>query len=216
MRRIHRPVAPRPTVFPAMLPAMLLAMLLAVPVLHAPAAFAQERPVKIGYIDIEEINRNYSKIINAVELLNDVLEQRQKELDIFYARVEEAHEKAEEKRQQLEEGGAGAPTRTEVRNLELDAQELARQYRQQFDDRALVFEQAKNEILYPILVEVTEAVREVGDNGGYSVIIKKDLARYSNPKNDVTGQVLRILEQNAAADREEERERLESIEARID
>lgn len=166
------------------------------------AAFAQRKPVKIGFVDIKRVNEDYTKIKKSVELLNDAFLQRQNELDAIWARVKESRAKFEELEAQNQrakaEGKEGVPE-SQLSAARTEAAELDRDYRNEFRLRSTRFETTKEELLYPRLIEVADAVKKVGEDGHYSIILKKEVTRFAASKNDVTSQVLQILESGAKA-----------------
>lgn len=168
------------------------------------AALAQRKPVKIGFVDIKRVNEEYSKIEKAVELLNDTFLQRQRELDAIWAKVKELRAKVEkleaEDKNAKAEGKEGVPE-SQLNAARTEAAELDREYRNEFRLRSTRFETTKEELLYPRLIEVADAVKKVGEDGHYSVILKKEVTRYAASKNDVTSQVLQILESGAKVSR---------------
>lgn len=163
-------------------------------------AHAQSKAVKIGYVDIERVNKEYTKIQSAVDLLNDTYVQRQEELDAMYEGVKKAKEEydnlVEEDRRLKGQGAEGVPE-SKLSAAQKTAAEKDRDYRREYQVRSNRFDTTKEELLYPRLIEVAAAVKKVGESGGYSVILKKEVTRFAASRNDVTSQVLSILETKA-------------------
>ncbi len=176
-----------------------IAILLAL-VFPVTPAHAQSKAVKIGYVDIERINKEYSKIKSAVDLLNDTYVQRQEELDAMYEGVKKAREEydnlVKEDQRLKKEGGEGVPE-SQLSAAQKTAAQKDQDYRREYQVRSNRFDTTKEELLYPRLIEVAMAVKKVGEDGGYSVILKKEVTRFAASRNDVTSQVLSMLEAKA-------------------
>lgn len=143
---------------------------------------------KFALIDMEYILKNIPAYERANEQLNQISKRWQSEVEALALEAQTLYKNyqseavflSEEQKIQKEE---------EIVSKEKEAQELKRQY---FGPEGELFKKRES-LMAPIQDEIYNAVKEISDTKGYSVIIDRASAGsiiYASPKIDISNEVL--------------------------
>jgi len=147
---------------------------------------AQEM-LKVGFVDLERVRDEYQAYQSALAQIKATKEQEQTDLDEMVANFDK-----QVKNYELKEGLI--PEEEQKNELE----ELKRKYESLAETHQTMSRQLEaksRQALKPLLDQMKTAIEQVSASQNYHLIFwKKDLA-YSDPRLDITDQVLAVLNQ---------------------
>jgi outer membrane protein len=152
-----------------------------------PAARAEE--LKVGYVNVGKLFDGYERTQRSDAVLEQKGKQKEAQLE---GRINEL-QKLRESLELLNEEAHEARRR----DIEMKADELQR-FRQH---TAQDLRQERDAIAQGILADIQRVVREYGKANGFSLIIDERLVLYGQAGHDVTDEVLKLLNQQAAKPR---------------
>lgn len=151
----------------------------------ASVSYAQQNVLKLGFIDVDEVMKNWKKYQNTINQVKDLylkkrtelLEQKQslqKEFESFDLQKELMPEDSVKKRMQ------------ELMMERKDYEDMIKRNAQEFQE-----EQSKR--LDPLVDEIKKVVETIAKRENYSFIWPKNIVFYCDPKFDLTQQVIQEL-----------------------
>jgi Skp family chaperone for outer membrane proteins len=153
--------------------------------LAAPVVGAAE-PLNVGFVDLSRIRKEYRDYQTAVQSIQSIREEEQKDLDEMSGDFD-----AKVRRYEIKDG---LHENEDEKNKELEALrrdwDLLTEHKMQ-KDREL--ELKSQETLAPFIDRIRDAITTVSKNNGKHLIFKKQDLAYSDERLDITDLVLRAL-----------------------
>jgi len=146
--------------------------------------------MKIGIVNAARLLEEAPQAQAETELLNKEFSSRQNELMATQKELEELQNR-------LARDGA-IMSEAERKRIGLDVLSRQRDLRRKQDDMRQDFTMRRNDVIGSLQVVIGDVIRNVGDIGGYDIIFFEAIA-YSNPKLDITDEVLKVLQKKVSA-----------------
>ncbi len=162
--------------------------LLAVICILSLAGRAQETSgtLKIGVLDLDRIMTESAFIRRTVESVQDEVKKEQESINDQLNRYKILSESYEQQKTILTE------EQKQSRRKEIDDLKIAIEEQQDKVNR--IIKRSERRLLEPTLARVVEAIREVGKQGGYDLILKNDSVLYGSARVGVTDAVINMIE----------------------
>jgi outer membrane protein len=148
-------------------------------------AFAQQ---KIGWIDSQEIMKQYPDAVEAQGKLDALVAQWQSEINKKQAEFQQEADDYQKRRLVLPEQ-AQIQEENKLSDMQKQIADLRNKH---FGPNGDLYQQ-QNAIMKPVQEKILQAIQEVAKDGDYDYVFDKSgqvLLMYSNPKYDLTQQVL--------------------------
>jgi len=162
--------------------------LLAIICILSLAGRAQETSgtLKIGVLDLDRIMTESAFIRRTVESVQDEVKKEQESINDQLNRYKILSESYEQQKTILTE------EQKQSRRKEIDDLKIAIEEQQDKVNR--IIKRSERRLLEPTLARVDEAIREVGKQGGYDLILKNDSVLYGSARVGVTDAVINMIE----------------------
>ncbi|MBK9133643.1 MAG: OmpH family outer membrane protein [Betaproteobacteria bacterium] len=160
-------------------------------VLAAPAAWAQDGVVKIGYVNSERVLRESAPARTAQGKLEGEFGKREKEVAELAARLKAAADK-------LDKDGPTLPEAERLRrqrDLVEQDRDLTRKRREFQED----LNQRRNEELAGLVERANKIIRQIAEQEKFDIILQE--AIYAGARVDITDKVIRALNAQPASGR---------------
>jgi outer membrane protein len=147
---------------------------------------------RIAYIDVQRVLARSAAGVAAREQLEREKAAMQKDVDGKRAEVEKLREEIEKK---------GALLSIEARREKQETYERkVRELRRLADDYRMELERKEQGLLQKVLVDISGVVERVGKQKGFLLIVEKRGAAvlYGSPEADLTDEIIRAYDQEAA------------------
>lgn len=149
--------------------------------------FAQESiALKIGFVDIDKLMMESTVIRRMVDSVQDEVKKEQENMTDKMTRYKVFTETYEQQKSILTE------EQRQSRRKEID--ELKLSIEEQQDKVNRIIKRSERRLLEPTLARVDEAIKAVGKEGGYDLILKSDAVLYGKENGNVTNQVMGMIE----------------------
>ncbi len=152
-------------------------------------AYAQ---TKVGYVDVDRVTRKAKAVNQAMDSVQSDIETLQKQID--------------EKRQQIRDLEADVQRSEGViaaSEIEKKRKEIAR-LRNELDDLAYRAERKAREldatVFEPLMKRILFAIQDVAKENKYDIILRGEAVLYGSTGADITDEVIRKLNEQAAAE----------------
>ena len=150
------------------------------------ASFAvSAQTLKIGYVNSERVLREAEPAKRAQAKLEAEFGKREKDLNDQNASLRAQAEKLDKDSPTLSEAEKTRRQR-ELVELDRDLQRKHREFQEDLNNR-------KNEELSSVAERANRAIKAIGDNEHYDVILQDQLVIYFSPKVDITQKVIDAL-----------------------
>jgi outer membrane protein len=151
-------------------------------VLGLSSSFAQERSIKIGYIDIQ-------RVISESQAGKRARDRFQAQVKKAEADILKERQDIERLRSDLEKKGPLLKDE-ERRNLEADLQKRSVNLQRSMSDHQQDLQVKNNEMMSDILKELEKIVNEVGKAEKFTLILERSQILYSDQGIDITSKVI--------------------------
>jgi len=150
--------------------------------------FAQESitTLKIGFVDIDKLMMESTVIRRMVDSVQDEVKKEQENMTDKMTRYKVFTETYEQQKSILTE------EQRQSRRKEID--ELKLSIEEQQDKVNRIIKRSERRLLEPTLARVDEAIKAVGKEGGYDLILKSDAVLYGKENCNITNQVMSMIE----------------------
>jgi len=137
---------------------------------------AQTKPVRLGYINTQEL----LAAMPEVKAADTKMEQKQQEIEKQLKDLYEEHQRL------MKEYEAGLKTYTEMAKAakEQEIQALIGRIRQYEATANQSMQKAKEELYTPILAKARQAIKAVGDENGFTYIFDASALLYTSPTGE--------------------------------
>lgn len=152
-------------------------------VLAGVAAPAWAAEFKIGFVEVERINRESAPAERASKILEKEFAPRAQELQRREAQIKTLQGQLEKEGMTMSENDRRAKEQ-ELARMGLDFQRLQREYREDLNLR-------RNQELSSLFERANKAIRQIAESEKYDLILQD--AVYRNPRIDITDKVLKAL-----------------------
>ncbi len=152
---------------------------------------AAQRPLKIGYVDVDLARTRSQTIQNAIKAVEDQLKQREGEIETLLREYQRARDQLQTTRTVLSEEQVRAEERKiqaqrdQIENLRL---EVERQWRR-----------SATEVIEPAVDRILEAIKRVAKANGYDLVLRSDVVLFGVDGIDLTPLVVQDLDRSAPA-----------------
>lgn len=147
-------------------------------------SYAQSNDGKMGYVDISRLFDSYYKTKEYDEVLNGKHTAFQEEVKGKVDEIKEKESKlvllADDKKAELE---------TEIETMRTTLLEFDRQKKTDLTKE-------RNEKIQELLLEIEDIISTYAEKENYSVILNDKVLIYGNPALELTGEILKILNEN--------------------
>ena len=158
---------------------------------------AAENNFKLGVVDTQGVFEQFTKAQEANELLKTAEERLRSQLDSIQQEIATMEERLSKQKLFL-----GAPE-TETLQADIRLKRQVLQSELEMGQESLLAK--RDELLAPLTQEIESLLQQVGESGGYSLILEKRLVTlYVDPKYDLTEQVVTLL--NEAYEKEKSKD----------
>ncbi len=158
------------------------------------AAHAQQ--LQIGYVDMKEVLDNAPQVVAGREKLDQEFRPRNDAIEAEELRVQELE-------QRLQQGDLTEEARG---RLDREIRELRRNINRQREDLRDELSFRRTEEVQRLEDQINLAVQEIAQRNGYHLIISSPVV-YADPALDITDLILRQLQVEFEADRQEQSQR---------
>lgn len=148
---------------------------------------------KFGVVDTQRVLINYTKAVEVDNLLKAAEKRWQDELEDLRNDITTMQEKKERTELFVEEA--------ETASIERDIQYKQQQYQQKFNQGRDALLEKNRELMTPIIQELEELIKKVGNEEKYDLIIDKQAVFYMNEKYDLTDKLIALI--NAGAEKDD-------------
>lgn len=146
--------------------------------------------LKIGIVNAARLLEEAPQARAETELLNKEFSGRQNDLAAIQKELENLQGKLARDGAIMSEG--------ERKKVGLDVLSRQRDLRRKQDDMRQDFTMRRNDVIGSLQAVIGDVIRNMGDAGGYDIIFFEAIA-YSNPKLDITDEVLKELQKKVTA-----------------
>lgn len=150
--------------------------------------FAQDVPVRLGYVSLDRILRDSVPAKAAQAKLDAEFSARQKELTDTAARLKPLYDFLE-KNSAVMSDSERARRQKELADQDKDFQRRQREFNEDVNQR-------KNEELASVVERANRVIKQVAESEKYDMVFQE--AVYINPRVDITDKVLKILNSQPA------------------
>lgn len=167
---------------------------LAVVGLSCAVAGAQTQPaggLKVGYLDIDDIVREYKHTESTFKELEVEYAAEQTKLNNMEKDIKALNDELET--MQKAAGMASDAKKQEIETKKATLVQKTQEYVKYGRERSRILERKKDALIAAVLKVVNQAVDQVAKNGKYDLIFKESFLAFSNPSLDVTTQVVKAL-----------------------
>lgn len=148
-----------------------------------PLSTYAEEPVKLGAIDLQKVLNECEAGKKAKSDLEALIKSKENIIDKKSKEIEKLKGELEKQ--------ASALSADAKKNKEEELEKLLRDYKRTVQDSQAEVKKKEGELTETILKGVHEIVERIGKEEGYTIIIEKGLAAYSNKNIDITEKVLK-------------------------
>jgi outer membrane protein len=156
-----------------------------------PGAFGQQ--LRIGYVDMKEVLDNAPQVVAGREKLDQEFRPRNDAIEAEELRAQQLEER-------LQQGDLTEDARG---RLEREIREMRRNIARQREDLRDELSFRRTEEVQRLEDQINQAVQEIARRNGYDLIISSPVV-YADPALDITDLILRQLEIEFEADRQEQ------------
>jgi|GEM_PF-544594 len=142
--------------------------------------------LKIGFVDIDKLMMESTVIRRMVDSVQDEVKKEQENMTDMMTRYKVLTETYEQQKTILTE------EQRQTRRKEIDELKIA--IDEQQDKVNSIIKRSERRLLEPTLARVDEAIKAVGKEGGYDLILKSDAILYGKESSNITNQVMSMIE----------------------
>lgn len=154
--------------------------LLAMPVLAAAEG------MKVGFVDVKAVATRSSTVQSAVKGAEDKLRAKQEEMEIHIRDFRSAKNDLETQKSVLSE----EESRKKQQKIE-DLRDKIDQMQSQIDKE---LRRTESDVMGPAVDRIIAAVKKIGKEQGYDLILTQDIVIYGSESHDLTPQVVQVLD----------------------
>ena len=147
------------------------------------------RTLKIGSVDLDRLMVESTTIRRMVESVQDEVKKEQETMTDKMTRYKVLTETYEQQKSILTE------EQRQTRRKEID--ELKAQIEEQQDKVNRIIKRSERNLLEPTLARVEEAIKAVGKEEGYDLILRNDTVLFASERCDITDRVIRMIDKMA-------------------
>lgn len=147
---------------------------------------AQEKPLKIAYVDLDRIMAESEAIRQVVGVVQDDIKEQQESLAEKMSKYKLLAQTLEEQKTILTQ------EQVKTRRRELDDLKITIEDQQQNINRMI--RRSEREVVEPAIDLVDRAIKAVSEKDEYDLVLRNDLILFASERCNITDQVIRMID----------------------
>ena len=164
----------------------------------------QENASRIGVVNLDDVMAESKAIQKVIKNVKEDIKRQQENITEQLSRYKSLSETYEKQKTILSE------EQRQTREKELD--ELKAEIEDKRDRINLKIRKSEREMVDPTLKLVEKAIRKVGEEENYDIILRSDTVLYTSEKSDITPKVIRKIDQLESFSGTEDSETMQEVE----
>jgi outer membrane protein len=149
--------------------------------------------LRIAFVDTKKVFDEYTRTKEMTQTLEDAVKRLETDFKARQEEIASLESKLTKQRLFIDDPAQLSRMEEEIRQKKDSLRQLVQTGQQAIEEK-------QDELAEPILEEIRGAIREMGKQEGYSAILEKQLiVIYDEPGLDITGRVIAVLNERAAA-----------------